>query len=172
MSNISRIKNLSLTLKIKGFSYIEILATVAILALLATAAVPYFDLIQKRQKESELRHNLRLIRDAIDAYKKASDEGRIINAVGDSGYPKRLEDLTSGIGDDNDTAHRKLFFLRRLPRDPMAISNTSGDVSAAQTWRLRSYDSPPNQPQEGSDVFDVYSSSDQKGLDGVPYSQW
>lgn len=153
----------------RGFSYIEILVTVAILALLATAAVPYVELIVKRQKETELRRDLRDLREAIDAYKRASDEGRITKLIEESGYPKRLEDLVNGIADAKDPQKKKIYFLRRLPRDPMF---PSGEEPAAKTWGKRSYDSPPDNPREGADVFDVYSLSEQKGLNGVPYNQW
>lgn len=153
----------------RGFTFIEVIATMAILALLATAAVPYWDLVVQRQKEAELRRELRNLREAIDAYKRATEEGRIPVKAGESGYPRRLEDLVAGMEDAKDPAKRKLYFLRRLPRDPMT---TEPDLPAAQTWRLRSYASPPDQPQAGADVFDVYSASQQKGLDGVPYSQW
>jgi general secretion pathway protein G len=152
-----------------GFSFVEILATVAILALMATAAVPYLELVVTRQKEAELRRDLRELREAIDAYKKATDEGRIPKLIDESGYPKQLEDLVNGIADAKDPTKRKIYFLRRLPRDPML---PNPEVSAAQTWGLRSYESPPDQPREGADVFDVYSKSEQKGLDGVPYNQW
>ncbi|MEO8417874.1 MAG: type II secretion system protein [Methylophilaceae bacterium] len=155
--------------RLGGFSFIEILATVVILALMATAAVPYLDLVVTRQKEAELRRNLRTIREAIDAYKKATDEGRIPKRIDESGYPKHLEDLVNGGVDAKDPAKRKFYLLRRVPRDPMFLV---ADVPAAQTWGLRSYDSPADQPQEGADVFDVYSMSEQKGLDGVPYKQW
>jgi general secretion pathway protein G len=154
---------------LRGFSFVEILATVAILALMATAAVPYLELVVTRQKESELRRDLRLIRGAIDEYKKAADEGRIPKLIDESGYPKQLEDLVNGIVDAKDPAKHKLYFLRRIPRDPMF---PNPDMPAVRTWGLRSYDSPPDQPREGVDVFDVYSMSEQKGLDGVPYNQW
>ena len=156
---------------VRGFSYIEILITVAILALLATAAAPYVELTMVRQKETQLRRDLRQIREAIDAYKKASDEGRIPKELGASGYPRRLEDLANGVEDGKDPLKKKIYFLRRLPRDPMY---PAGDepVAAAQTWGKRSYDSPPDQPREGEDVFDVYSLSSTKGLNGIPYNQW
>lgn len=152
-----------------GFSFVEILATIAILALMATAAVPYFELVVTRQKEIELRRDLRIIREAIDSYKKASDEGRIPKLADESGYPKRLEDLVNGVEDAKDPAKRKIYFLRSIPRDPMS---TDTEVPAIQTWRLRSYDSPPDEPREGEDVFDVYSMSEQKGLNGISYNQW
>lgn len=155
--------------RFRGFSYVEILATVAILALMATAAVPYWELVVTRQKETELRRDLRMMRDAIDAYKKATEDGRIPKLASESGYPKRLEDLVNGIEDARDPAKRKIYFLRRIPKDPMFAD---ADVPAIQTWRLRSYESPPDQPREGVDVFDVYSMSEQKGLNGIPYNQW
>jgi general secretion pathway protein G len=136
---------------------------------MATAAVPYWELVVTRQKETELRRDLRMMRDAIDAYKKATEEGRIPKLASESGYPKRLEDLVSGIEDARDPAKRKIYFLRRIPKDPMFAD---ADVPAIQTWRLRSYESPPDQPREGVDVFDVYSMSEQKGLNGIPYNQW
>ncbi len=153
----------------RGFSYIEILVTVTILALLATTAVPYVELTVTRQKEAELRRNLRDLREAIDAYRRAVDEGRIPKQIEESGYPRRLEDLVAGVEDAKDPLKKRIYFLRRLPRDPMF---PSGDESAAGTWGKRSYDSPPDSPREGPDVFDVYSMSEQKGLNGVPYSQW
>ena len=155
--------------RLRGFSFVEILATVVILALMATAAVPYLELVVTRQKEAELRRDLRTIREAIDAYKKATDEGRIPKLIDESGYPKQLEDLVNGVVDAKDLTKRKIYFLRRVPRDPMF---PTADVTAVRTWGLRSYDSPPDQPREGADVFDVYSMSEQKGLDGVPYNQW
>ena len=153
----------------RGFSYIEIIITVAILALLATAAIPYVELTTTRQKEADLRRNLREIREAIDLHKKASDEGRIPRQLGDSGYPRQLEDLVNGVADATDPQGKKIFFLRRLPRNPMFSEESE---TAVQTWGKRSYDSPPDKPQTGVDVFDVYSLSEQKGLNGIPYNQW
>ncbi|MEQ1601799.1 MAG: type II secretion system protein [Methylophilaceae bacterium] len=158
----------------RGFSYIEIIITVAILALLATAAVPYLELTTTRQKEADLNRNLREIREAIDRYKRASDEGHIPRLLEDSGYPKRLEDLSDGIEDAQDPKKNKIYFLRRIPRDPMypTESESAENAPAAKTWGKRSYDSPPDQPQAGKDVFDVYSLSEQKGLNGILYNQW
>lgn len=158
-----------LLIEIRGFSYIEIIFTVAILALLATAAVPYSELVVTRQKEAELKRGLRDIRTAIDTYKKAADEGQIMKMVDESGYPHNLDELVMGVVDIKDPQKRKIYFLRRLPRDPMFPEQ---DELPALTWGKRSYDSDPEFPQEGSDVFDVYSLSQQKGLNGVPYSEW
>ncbi len=152
-----------------GFSYIEIVISVAILALLATAATPYLEQTVIRKKESELRSDLRDIRTAIDAYKKAYDEGHLENRVGASGYPGNLEELVEGVPDVLDPKKTKMRFLRRLPADPFF----SGEAkSASDTWGKRAYDSDPDQPKEGDDVFDVYSLSDQKGLNGIPYRLW
>ncbi|NQZ53773.1 MAG: type II secretion system protein [Piscirickettsiaceae bacterium] len=155
--------------RMKGFSYIEIIFTVAILALLATAAVPYAELSVTRKKEVELKRNLRDIRTAIDAYKKAVDDGRITMLVDQSGYPHSLDELVIGVEDIKDPQKKKIYFLRRLPRDPMFPEQ---DELPALTWGKRSYDSDPEFPQEGADVFDVYSLSEQEGLNGVPYNQW
>ena len=164
----------------KGFSYIELIFAVAILALLATAATPYLEKTIQRKKEAELRENLRDIRTAIDAYKAASDAGKIAKNVGDSGYPKQLEDLASGVIDVSSPQKKKLRFLRSIPADPMFTANlayasdlnSSSGINAESTWGKRSYDSEVDSPREGADVFDVYSLNPQTGLNGVPYQQW
>lgn len=102
----------------RGFSYIEIIITVAILALLATAAVPYLELTTTRQKEADLNRNLREIREAIDRYKRASDEGHIPRLLEDSGYPKRLEDLSDGIEDAQDPKKIKSIFCAAFRATP------------------------------------------------------
>lgn len=152
-----------------GFTLIELLVTVAIVALLATVALPMTELAVQRSKEQELRVALRDIRTGIDAYKKAWDEGRIQKSVDDSGYPKKLEDLVEGVEDFKSPKRSKMYFLRRVPRDPMFRDTAT---SAADTWGKRSYKSPPSDPAEGEDVFDVYSLSTGKGMNGVPYKEW
>ncbi len=158
----------------RGFSYVELMFSVAILALLATMATPYLEKTIQRKKEQELRTHLRHIRTAIDAYKKASDEGKVKKSLGDSGYPKRLQDLVDGVPDLKDPQKKKLRFLRRLPADPMYQNNAGEDgaLNPANTWGKRSYDSDANNPREGADVYDIYSFNEQKGLNGVPYRQW
>lgn len=151
-----------------GFSLIELLAAAVILGVLATVAVPVVETTVRRQKEQSLRIALRDIRHGIDAYKLAADAGRIRTTPADSGYPKVLSDLTSGITDEKNQEGPKLYFLRRIPRDPFADPS----LSAADTWKKRRFDSPPEAPAEGDDVFDVYSGSAQKGLNGVPYAEW
>ncbi len=159
----------SLCVAARGFSYIELVVSIAILALLATAAVPYLENTVKRQKEKELKSNLREIRSAIDAYKKAYNEGKMPQIVGESGYPKKLEDLVAGVPDQTDQQKRPIRFLRKLPADPMYIGTYQ---SPADTWGKRSYDSDADSPREGADVYDIYSKSEEKGLDGTFYNQW
>jgi general secretion pathway protein G len=153
----------------RGFTLIELLVTLAIMAVLALVATPMLQLAVQRDKERDLRLALTQVREAIDAYKRAAEQGRIMLSAGDSGYPKSLEDLVKGVPDVRSVNKQNLYFLRRLPADPM----TSGaDVKPEQTWGLRSYASSPDEPAEGADVFDVYSKSSKVGLNGVPYAKW
>lgn len=153
-----------------GFTLIELLITVAIVALLAAMVLPVGELAVQRGREQDLRAALREIRAAIDAYKQATDDGRIPRKTDESGYPKTLDVLAEGVVDaKSPDQQRKIYFLRRLPRDPMA---TDPQLSAAETWGKRSYKSPPENPQPGEDVFDVYSLSNGTGLNGIPYRQW
>jgi len=152
-----------------GFTLIEMLVTLALLAMLATLVVPLAQVQVQRLREQELRTGLREVRTALDAYKRAVDAGRVHSRLGASGYPPSLELLVDGVEDQRDLHHRKLYFLRRVPRDPMAADD---DVADARTWGLRAYDSPPDDPQEGDDIYDVYSKSELVGLNGVPYRKW
>jgi general secretion pathway protein G len=157
------------SLAARGFTLIELVITVAIVALLASVALPVSELAVQRTKEQDLRRTLRQMREAIDAYKQASDEGRIKKSVGDSGYPKKLEELAEGVEDQKNPKKDKIYFLRRIPRDPFATDPT---LSATATWGKRSYSSPPDDPREGDDVFDVFSLAQGKGINGQPYREW
>jgi general secretion pathway protein G len=152
-----------------GFTLIEMVITVAIVSVLATIALPVAELAAQRSKEQDLRHALREIREAIDAYKLAVDEGRIAKTITESGYPKSLQSLVNGAVDARSPDQSMIFFLRRLPRDPF---NADTGLTEAETWGVRSYASLPDDPQPGEDVFDVYSLADGVGLNGIPYRQW
>lgn len=152
-----------------GFTLVELVVTVAIMAILATAALPLAELAVQRSQEQELRAALRQIREAIDDYKQAMDDGRIVKAVDKSGYPQSFQVLVDGVDDAKSPKKSKIYFLRRIPRDPMMRDKT---VPAAQNWGLRSYASSAEDPREGDDVFDVYSLSNKTGINGVPYREW
>ncbi len=153
----------------RGFTLIELLVTLAILALLGTLVVPVAQVTAQRRDEVELRRALREIRTGIDAYKKASDEGRVAKTAGSTGYPPRLELLVEGVRDLRSPKQARIYFLRRLPRDPF---HANLDASDADTWGKRSYASEPDEPKEGEDVYDVYSMSEKSGLNGIPYNKW
>jgi general secretion pathway protein G len=155
-------------MRARGFTLIEMLVVLAMMGVLAAAARPLLELSVQRSREQELRHGLRTLRDALDAYKRAAEAGTVALSPEDSGYPKTLQLLVDGVPDARSPNGRKVYFLRRLPRDPFAPA----ELPAADTWGLRAYDSPPDDPRPGKDVFDVYSRSERRALDGSRLKDW
>ena|SRR5579863_714813 len=144
----------------RGLTLVELVVTVFILAVLASAAVPLRLLDSKRQKEHELRRDLWEMRDAIDKYKDAADKGAIQTKVDSQNYPPDLQTLVDGV----DIQGKKVKFLRRIPVDPMTGKNE---------WGLHSMqDDPTSDSYGGQSVFDVYSKSTGTALDGTKYSTW
>ncbi len=150
-----------------GFSFVELMVVTTIILILASAAVPLAKVSFQRQREIELRRDLREIRTAIDRYKDAADKGQIgateIKA-GSEGYPESLQVLVDGVPAANSASDLKLKFLRRIPIDPMTHSTD---------WGMRSYQDPPDATSwGGQNVFDVYTKSDGTALDGTRYRDW
>lgn len=150
-----------------GYTFVELLVVVTLLAILTAAAMPLVRVSVRRQKEAELRYSLREVRTAIDRYKDAVDRGLIGGTnvrLGSEGYPPDLNTLVEGVARANDASGTKLKFLRRIPLDPIMNSTD---------WGLRSYqDSPDASSWGGQNVFDIYSKAPGKGLDGTPYRTW
>ncbi len=155
--------------RLRGFTLIELMISLAIIGILASVAAPIAQVAMQREKENELRRALREMRTGIDAYKQAFDDGRMQRATQDSGYPKSLTVLVEGVDDAKSPERRKMYFMRRIPRDPLAADNGQ---PAEQTWGRRSYASPPESPAEGEDIFDVYSKSGAVGLNRISYRLW
>lgn len=153
----------------RGFTLIELMVTVAIIAVLATLTLPVLEVSRQRAREADLRHALRQIRAALDAYKAAADAGDIDTAPDASGYPPSLDILVQGAPFKNKERKGRLYLLRSLPRDPMEPRT---EMPAAATWALRSYASEAADPQEGDDVYDVHSRSGKLGLNGAAYNTW
>jgi general secretion pathway protein G len=152
-------------MRARGYTLVELLAVLAVLGILAMGAAPLAELATQRQKEQALRDALWEIRSALDAHKRAVDAGQIARVPGGSGYPPNLAVLVQGVPGPQGQA---MYFLRRIPRDPFAPA----DQPAEATWALRAYDSPPDAPQPGADVYDVMSRSARIGSNGVPLKEW
>ena len=151
----------------KGFTFVELLVVCAILLILASAVMPLARVSIQRQREAELRRALREMRTAIDKFKDLADGG-VISAfdvkAGSEGYPATLELLVDGVTKANDATGVKLKFLRRIPIDPMTHSTE---------WGMRAYsDRPDSTSWGGSSVYDVYTKSEGKALDGTKYKDW
>ena len=156
----------------RGFTLIEMVVVLALVGILATAAVPLHELMLRRAQESALRESLRSLRSAIDAHRQAVETKQIAAGRDGSPYPATLDVLVRGIPLLDETGQsstgRRLYLLRKLPRDPFA----DAALPAAETWALRSSQSPPDAPAAGSDVFDVHARADARAIDGTPYSSW
>jgi general secretion pathway protein G len=144
-----------------GFSFIELMVVLSVLAIIAGLVFPLIEITLLRQKEAALKQGLADIRHALDAYQQASTAG-LMSTPTASGYPATLQHLVTHKAPSGGT------FLRSVPADPFHTKQTT----SAATWRLRAYNSTPDDPKPGTDIFDVYSSSDQLGSNGLPYSQW
>jgi general secretion pathway protein G len=160
-------------MKRNGFTLIEMIVVVTIVGILAAAAVPLAEMGIRRVRESALRDGLRTLRQAVDAHKAAVEAKLIAPGRNGSPYPAQLDLLASGVPLLDATGKvppdgKRMYFLRRLPRDPFADAG----LPAAETWGLRSSQSPPDFPVPGEDVFDVHSRSNRKALDGSAYSDW
>jgi general secretion pathway protein G len=147
----------------RGMTLIELIIATSIMLILASAALPVVRFTIVRQREKELRRDLREMKDAIDRYKDCADRNLIRVEVGSEGYPPDLETLVKGVqlGASND---QKVRFLRRIPVDPM---------TGRAEWGFRSVqDDPDSTSWGGHDIFDVYSKSQGTALDGTRYADW
>jgi general secretion pathway protein G len=152
----------------RGFTLMELVVTLGLIGLLALLAAPLAELEIQREREAQLRQSLREIRDALDGYKRAAEKGFIQRKVGDSGFPPSLRVLVEGVTNQRSPNNQKMYFLRRVPRDPFAAP----ELAAEETWELRSYSSDPGSPSSGEDVYDVHSRAAGTGLNGIPYQRW
>jgi general secretion pathway protein G len=161
--NVARARLMRSPLKMTGFTFVELMASITIILLLTTIALPLARVQIQRTREVELRRELREIREAIDRYKDFADRGMIPVKVDTFGYPPDLQTLVDGVVLKG-TATAKYKFLRKLPVDPMTDSSD---------WGMRSMqDDPDSRSWGGQNVFDVYSKSEGTALDGTKYSDW
>lgn len=155
--------------KNQGFTLLELIITLSLMAILASVILPITQLTVKRGKEQELKQALKEIRSAIDAYKQAGDTGNIYRSADSTGYPHTLRDLVDGVVDIKDPKGHKIYFLRKIPRDPFYKDQIT---PAEKTWKIRSYKNEPGHFEYEDDVYDVYSLSTEIGLNGIFYKDW
>lgn len=158
---------LSLRRSSDGYSFIELIVATAVMMVLASAALPLARVSVRRQKESNLREELRAMRAAIDRFKDMADSGALASTelqLGCENYPSSLDLLVEGVPRSNSASTTKVKFLRRVPIDP---------VTGRNDWGLRSYSDPPDaRTWSGQCVYDVYSKAEGKALDGTKYREW
>lgn len=151
----------------QGFTLVELMVVMAVLAVLAAAVMPLAEMQVQRDRERELKQALWQIRDAIDAYHQVAKQGTNAGGAARLPYPPNLAALVDGLPNPQRPGEQ-LRFLRRVPRDPFAEAS----LPAEETWQLRSYASAPERPEPGVDVYDVASRSAKVGLNGVPLKDW
>lgn len=155
----------------KGFTVIEMLITLALVGIAASVALPLLSLAETRSKEVELRRSLRVLRQAIDSYKTASEAGAIDRETGASGFPPSLKTLTDGVHRSKAIGYNAtpLYFLRSIPRDPF---NPDRTLAPEMTWNIRGSSAKAGDFSRSKDVFDISSKSERIALDGTKYSDW
>jgi len=150
-----------------GFTFIELIVAAALMMILASAAMPLARVSMKRQKEAQLKYNLKEVREAIDTFHDWAERGAIAQfelAAGNDNYPTSLDILVQGVTLANDATGKKKKFLRRIPIDPM---------TGRAEWGLRSFqDAPDSKAWGGQNVYDIYTKYDGVALDGSKYKDW
>ena len=148
-----------------GFTFIELIVVVVIISVLAAVSIPMVKTSVQREKEIQLRRSLRLIRTALDEFKEFVEKNRIKVDEESYGYPETLEDLVEGIEyRDRKNNKRIKKFLRKIPSDP---------ITNSFQWGLRSYqDDRDSEEWGGENVWDIYSKSEKKALNGSYYKEW
>lgn len=158
-----------------GLSLVELVMTLSILSILAALILPSAQLMSKRSKEIELRRSLRVIRNAIDDYKKTYDKGvdekKIIPVLGKSGYPESFEKLVEGH-DFGGLLPEKKKFLRRVPCDPFNVNVKNNSDTCEKSWGVRGYADKECSDKVGDDLYDVCSMSEETAIDGSKYKDW
>ncbi|SEL20205.1 general secretion pathway protein G [Kosakonia sacchari] len=153
----------------RGFTLIEMMVCLALLATLASAAIPIYQRQEQQRNEEELRVALRDIRSAIDRYGQLVEEGIIEKDADMTNWPASLDLLVDGVVNKKSPNKEKIYLLRRIPRDPFCDCDGRKNT---ETWRVRASTQAPGETTGGKDVWDVSSTSSQPGLNGIPYAQW
>lgn len=153
----------------RGFTLIEMMISLALLATLASAAIPIYQRQEQQRNEEELRVALRDIRSAIDRYGQLVEEGIIEKDADMTNWPASLDLLVDGVVNKKSPNKEKIYLLRRIPRDPFCDCDGRKHT---ETWRVRASTQAPGETTGGKDVWDVSSTSSQPGLNGIPYAQW